>query len=377
VAAAEDEAETTAVRIAFADFRTNAVTVLDGASGERLASFGMPGPGSIYGASGGRWFYAVHTAPGRVSVIDSGLRAEDHGDHADLLAGPPFVRGTVRVGRRPVDTWVQNGMLTVHSDDDGTLALFEDERLEVALDYTEIKGAGPGHNNGLVLGDHVLLSLASAGRVTAYRLDGSAAQTFEGCPGTHGWTLNGGVAAAGCADKVMLFTQAGDQLRASSVPHPPGTPEGTRVGTLRSHPASQVLAGNWGPGLTLIRPAEATMQPVPLPAAPLAFAFSGDGARLLALTPDGTLHALDPASGRALGSVAAVDPYVAPASGQPAAPRPSLAVGNGVAYLSNPTLGQIVEVNTTAMSVTRRLDVGGQPTSIGLVSLTGALHGPD
>jgi hypothetical protein len=99
VAADEEEAETIAVRIAFADFRTNAVTVLDAASGERLASFGMPGPGSIYGASGGRWFYAVHTAPGRVSVIDSGLRTEDHGDHTDLLAGPPLRRTTQRPSR--------------------------------------------------------------------------------------------------------------------------------------------------------------------------------------------------------------------------------------------------------------------------------------
>jgi outer membrane protein assembly factor BamB len=368
--------DVTAVRLAVVDFKTNVVSVIDAEDGDVLASFGMPGPGSVYGSTSGRWFYVIHTAAGRVSVIDSGLRVEDHGDHQDLVIGAPFVRGTVNTGRRPIDTWVQNGMLTVHNDDDGTLAVFEDDRLEVALDYREIRGAGTGHNNAVVLGgDIVLLSLASAGTVTAYRMDGSAIQTFEGCPGTHGWTVWGMTAAAGCRDGVMLFTRSGDTITMTKVNNPAGTPDNVRVGTLRSNPNASMIVGNWGAGLALIDPRTATMTPVQLPAAPLAFYFTADGSRLIVLTPDGNVHALNPATGQVLGTVAAVAPYVAPAMGQPPVARPGMTVGAGVAYVTNPPAGEIVAVDTTTMTVARRMNVGGTPTSIAMVSATGEMHG--
>jgi hypothetical protein len=371
---AVEAAETTATRLAVVDFETNTVTVLDASTGEALAGFGMPGPGTVYGSSSGRWFYVIHTSTGRVSVIDSGLSLEDHGDHVDLERRPPFVRGTVITGRRPIDTWVGNGYLTTHNDDDGSLAVFEDKRLEVALDYAEIRGAGTGHNNGLILGDYVLLSLASAGRVTAYRMDGSAVQTFEGCPGTHGWAIAGDVAAAGCADGVMIFTLAGGQLSMSKVNNPAGTPMGTRVGTVRASANSPVMVGNWGSGLAIIRPGAAELQAVPLPTAPRAFSFTPDGARLIVLTNDGNVHALSPSTGQVLGMAAAVEPYTPAAAGQPPVPAPGMVVGSGVAYLTNPTIGQIVEVNTNTMTVSMRMNVGGAPTSIAMVSMTGEVH---
>jgi len=371
---AQSDGQETAVRLAFVDFETNVVSVLDAESGDATGSFGMPGPGSVYGSSGGRWFYVVHTAQNRVSVIDSGLSVEDHGDHQDLEIGSPYVRGTIVTGRRPIDTWVQNGMATFHNDDDGTLAVLDDERLEVALDYTEIRGAGTGHNNGLVLGDHVLLSLASAGTVTEYRMDGTVVQTFEGCPGTHGWAIAGATAAAGCTDGVMLFTLANGRITMQKIDNPAGTPMGTRVGTIRANPNSPVMIGNWGAGLAIIRPETGGLQPVELSAAPLAFFFTPDGSRLIVLMPDGAVQALDPATGRALGSVAAVAPYPAAAMGQPANPRPNLVVGNGVAYVTNPPAGEIVEVNTNTMAVSRRMNVGGTPTSIGMVSASGVVH---
>jgi DNA-binding beta-propeller fold protein YncE len=373
-ARAQAEREKTAVRLAVFDFQRNAVTVLDAATGEVLAGFGMPGPGTVYGSSTGRWFYVIHTAQNRVSVIDSGLRREEHGDHMDLIEGPPFVRGTVVVGRRPIDTWVGNGMLTVHSDDDGTLAVFEDRRLEAALDYIEIRGAGTGHNNGLVLGDYVLLSLASAGEVSVYRMDGTRLQPFTGCPRTHGWALRGTLAAAGCADGVMLFSLEGEEVRMTKIANPPDTPDNIRVGTVRSNPNSPVMVGNWGSGVVIIDPVARTLRPVPLPVNPLAFFFTPDGRRVTVLTADGNVHALDPRSGQILATVAAVAPYTAPASGEAPAPRPGMVVGEGVAYITDPPAGTVVEVDTATMTVRRRMSVGGVPTSIGMVSVTGVPH---
>jgi hypothetical protein len=205
-------------------------------------------------------------------------------------------------------------------------------------------------------------------------MDGSAMQTFEGCPGTHGWTVLGMTAASGCRDGVMLFTRLGGTVTMRKIDNPPGTPDTVRVATVRSNPNSPVIIGNWGAGLALIDPQAGTLTPVTLSAAPLAFFFTADGSRLIVLMPDGAVQALNPATGQVIGSVAAVAPYVAPAMGQPAVPRPGLTVGAGVAYITNPTAGEIVEINTQTMAIGRRIAVGGTPTSIAMVALTGEVH---
>jgi len=241
------QGEVTVTRLVVADAQTGALSVIDAEDGTVLATFGTPSANpNVVASSSGRWVFAVHTAANRVTVLDTGLRLEDHGDHRDLVVGHPFVRGTVVTGRRPIDFWAGDSRATVHNDDDGTLAVFDDERLEHTLDFTEIRGAGTGHNNAVVLGETVLLSLASAGRISAYRINGAAITSFEGCPGTHGWTTRAGTAAAGCTDGVMLITGTGTNLTARKVGEPAGSPESARVSTLTSHPDNPVLAANFG-----------------------------------------------------------------------------------------------------------------------------------
>lgn len=363
---------TSVSRLVVADAVTGVLTVYDAADGRPLAVFSTPSanPG-VVASPGGRWVYAINTAANRVTILDSGLQLVDHGDHKDLLIGPAYVRGTVNTGRRPIDFWAQNGEATVHNDDDGTLAVFDEERLEFALDYAEIRGAGTGHNNAVVLGDTVLLSLASAGRITAYRMDNSVVTSFENCPGTHGWTVRGDTAAAGCADGVMLITRTDAGLRSGKVAEPLGSPENARVGTLTSHPASSVMVGNFGQGLALVRPDAETLQVVPLPSNPVRFLFDQSGARLVVLTLDGTVHLLQPDTGRVLASVAAV---TAMRTGEGAPPTAAMAVGAASTYITDPQAGVIVELALDQLRVTRRWTTGGTPRNIALVTATGVVE---
>jgi hypothetical protein len=373
--AAQEEHQANAARLVVADALSHTLTVLDAAKDERLATFATPGRiGNVVRSSNGRWVFAVHTDANKVTVLDSGLRRVDHGDHMDLEMGAPYVRATIHPGRKPIDFWAGNGMATVHNDDDGTLAVFDEQRLEDGTEVVRLKGAGTGHNNAVVLEDTVLLSLASEGRITAYGLaDGAVRQAFEGCPGTHGWTTRGRTfAAAGCTDGVMLFSKEGPQVVARKVAEPAGSPESSRVSTITSHRNSEILVGNFGQGLALIRPADAELRSVPLTSTPVRFAFDHDGERLAVLTLDGKLHLLDPVSGEILWSADAVTPVDTATAG---APRPALAVGEEIAYVTDPPAGRIVKIDLAiGRPFGTPLAIGGTPTLLALVELEGAQH---
>jgi hypothetical protein len=287
------------------------------------------------------------------------------------VAGPSFVRGTVNTGRRPIDFWAQRGMATVHNDDDGTLAVFDENRLETVLDYTEIQGAGTGHNNAVVLDDVVLLSLASRGEVTAYRMNGTAIQTFEGCMGTHGWATRGiSMAAAGCADGVMIFTRTAGGVQARKVGEPAGSPEASRVSTIVAHQSVPYFVGNFGQGLAIIRPDADVLQPVALPSNPVRFWFDATGTRIAVLTMDGVVRLLDAATGAQLGEVTAV---TAMRTGEGAPPTAQMALAGSMTYVTDPQTGALVEVDLGRMAVARRLTLGGAPRGIAAVSLTGVV----
>jgi DNA-binding beta-propeller fold protein YncE len=369
---AEDEPH--AARLVVADPSANRLLVLDAHSATPLATFDTPGaPTNLVASPGGRWVYALQTQTSSLSIVDTGLHREDHGDHQDLDVTAPSLRGTVTPGQKPIDFWAGNGVATVHNDDDATLAIFDEERLAESLEFTLLKGAGTGHNNAVVLGDIVLLSLVTEGKITAYdRVTGAPGRTFEGCPGTHGWTTKGvSFAAVGCTDGVMLFTKDGAEIRAHKVEEPLLSPANARVSTLASHRDSAVLVGNFGQGLALIRPDTATLDAVPLPANPLRFHFTHDGDRVIVLTADGKVHGVDPAGGQVVWSTEAVTPFDAQAGG----PRPSMAVGEDIAYVSDPPRGSLVMINLAAGALEGGpIAVGGTPTAIVLAAAEGIQH---
>jgi hypothetical protein len=361
-----------AQRLVVANAADRTLRVIDAETMETLGSFSMPGPiGTVAASASGRWVYAIHTDVNRVTIVDTGLRLEDHGDHKDLRESAPYVRGTVFPGQRPIDFWTNNGFATVHNDEDGTLAVFDEGRLEIALDYTEIRGEGTGHNNAVVLGDTVLLSLASAGRVTAYGINNAVKTRFEGCMGTHGWTTRGTtLAASGCTDGVLVYRPTADGVTASKIAEPADTPENVRVSTLISHPDSPVLIGNFGQGLAIIHPDRPTLQAVPLPANPVKFAFDHTGKQVIVLTFDGYVQGLDPETGQTRWRVAAVTPV----SITTGAPRPSLTVCEEMAFVTDPPRGELVGIELSSASATKRLRLGGSPTNLGLAAVEGVQH---
>lgn len=368
---AEGETHAEGARLLVSDLDSATVSVLDLESGEVLGRFSTPGPaGSAYASPSGQYGVVVHRDENRVSVIHSGLRLEDHGDHADLIQGNPYVLSTLNVGREPTHYWAHGDEIVIFNDADGTVAVLNERLFGLSLEYTSVTTAQPDHGAAVALGDTVLAGYYDLGQVDAYSRDGELLETVEGCPGLHGEATLGDTAAFGCEDGVLLVHVRDGDVTSTKIANPAGTPEGVHVGTVRAHDAAEVFVGNFGDGLAWIDPEAGTLEVVETDAAPLRFDFDHEGEHVVALTADGLFHVLEADSGAPHGSVRVMPPLDV-SGGYGTYDAPSLGVGEGAVYVGLPAQGQVVEVHPEETEVARRLNVPGKPGSVAVLALEG------
>ncbi|GAA6755766.1 metallochaperone AztD [Thermus thalpophilus] len=352
-------------RLAVADGKEAVVRVLD-EEGKLLGQFTVPSPARLYPLSGGQYVLAVHRDAGAVSFLFGGFRLEDHGDHQDVKEENPYVAATLRTGPKPTHIFAHGETLAVFHDGDGTVVLFDLRRL--GLDFTPRLVATGGADHGAValLGGALLVGGLERGRAEVYTPAGARVLTLpQACPRLHGEAVLGEVAAFGCADGVLLVQRQGRGFVGRKVPNPAGSPEGARVSTLTAHPRAGVFVGNFGQALAFLEPRESRLEVLPLPARPLRFAFDPEGEALYVLTADGHLHKVDPRARRVVGSL---EVMAAPDA------APGLALGHGVAYVADPSRGEVVRVDLEAWRVTARLKVGGAPLYLALFEVVGTKH---
>lgn len=342
--------------------------VLDLASGAELARFGTPGPGTVYQLPDPRFAVVVHRADHRVTFVHSGLSMIDHGDHADLVEGNPYVLQTLNVGLQPTHVFARGDDLAFFNDGDGTVAWLDRRLLGISLDYVVLDGREPDHGAVAVIGDHAFVGYLRTGLVDVVHRSGATVATFEGCPGLHGQAPWAAGVAFGCSDGVLLVeARPGGTFAAHKVANPAGSPEGARVGTVVADEGSALLIGNFGQGIVLIDPEARTLTPVALAASPLAMRFAEGGELLVVLAADGLLHALDPSNGSVLRSVAVVDAFA------PGATRPTMTVLGEHVYVADPQHAEIVEVHVDGFEVERRLAVPFAPGGVAGFAIPGAV----
>ena len=342
------------------------LVVLDAATGATLGRFTVPGLGRAYQLPDPRLAAVVHRDANRVSIVHGGLSAVDHGDHADLLEGSPYVLATLNLGPLPTHLATVDHHLLVYLDGDGSMAWLDARLLGVTLDFVQIPGLGPDHGALTVLHDHLVGGGLAEGGVRVYDRDGTEIARFGDCPGLHGQAARGDAVAFGCADGVLLIDAPAGAFRARKIAHPAPTPEGTRVGSVVAHPASPMLIGNFGSGIALIDPVAATLTPVMLPDRPVAMAFADDGATLLVLTADGNLHALDPADGHVHGSLPVTTGLAEGAA------RPTLTVLGEHAFVADPAAGAVVTIDLHDLAITATTALGFRPGSVAALAIPGA-----
>lgn len=341
--------------------------VLDLDSGVVIAHFTTPGPASIYQLPDPRYAVAVHRADHRVSIVHSGLSAIDHGDHADLLQGNPYVLSTLNLGRQPTHVYARGSDLAFFNDEDGTVAWLDARLLGISLDYVEIAAREPGHGAMAVLSGHMVVGLPS-GDVDVYTRDGRSAAQFSGCPGLHGQAALGDTVTFGCSDGVLVIRSVGAGLFSGhKIANPPRSPEGARVSTLTSDDDSAVLVGNFGQGIAVVDPVALTIATHALPTNQIAGRLYEHGELYLHLGLDGNLRSIDPATGEVLAILRVADEVVGTAV------RPTLAVLGDHAYVTDPGALVVREIHLEHFEEERHWHVSFVPSGVAVMAIPGAL----
>jgi hypothetical protein len=366
------QSTTLSARLVYADAKTHTLNVLDLNSGSSIATFSTPGKITYAISSDSRQFvFAAHRDDNRVTVLHSGLSLQDHGDHKDLVEKAPHVLATMNVGKQPTHFFAHGKTVAFFNDGDGTVAILDEDKLGLSLDFEQIKSAQPDHAGLVVLEDRVLVGYLRLGRVDVFeRGSGQLLQSLPGCPSLHGETMHSSGYYWGCGDGVLIVKREGATFTATKINNPTSTPENTRVGTLVSHDKLGFAIGNFGKGLAFVTPGKPTLETMALSAAPVKMEFADSGA-LVVLTADGQLHTLE-ATKRSVTASLAVTPAVT-TSGEGAV-RPGFALLRDKAYVTSLTTGEILEVNLNGMKLERRFKVGGAPASVTMTMAEGVKH---
>ena len=363
---------TAGVRLLVASLDGPELFVLDADAGAVVGRFTVPGPGTAHQLPNAQLAAVVHRDANRVTFVHSGLTTIDHGDHADLLVGSPYVLSTVNLGREPSALVAAGHDIAVWLAGDGAAAWLDARLLGVSLDFTEVSVPGTGSGAAgvalAVLDGHLGVGGAD-GAVRVHDRRGGEVAGFGGCPAPQGQAVLGDVAVLGCGDGVLLVTAVGGGVfTAHKVALPSGGPEGARVRTLAADAGGPFVVGDFGQGIALIDVDARTLTTVALPAVPADLHFAEAGEVLLVLTTDGDLHALDPATGEVGASVRVTH---GAAAGEA---WPSLAVLGEALFVADPEEREIVRVDVDHLEVVARWSLPFTPGSVAVMAIEGAVR---
>lgn len=362
-------------RLVVADHVTGSVLVFDTANGERLGTFDAGAPARLHeGRRHGEVTVLLGPA-GRVHLLDTGIALDGHGDHADLTLSAPALQRDVLAGPRPSHVIAGDGRLAVFFDGDGVARMLNAEGPAGAL-----RANVPHHGMAFPFAarDGALTAVSFAPEAAApphgvalLAADGREVARAQSCPRLHGEARSGNVIAFGCADGVLVLDAVSAALR--HVPNPAGSGE-RMVRNLAGGGNWNLFLGDFGPdGLVVLDPAGPVLRPITLPSRRMHFALDAERAEVaLAITEDGTLHAIGTLDGAARGAVAATGRYSM--EGGFAVARPRLSAAGGLVAVSDPARGRVVLVDAATLQIVRTIATGGAPWDVRLVHAVGERH---
>ncbi|MFD7073426.1 zinc metallochaperone AztD [Nocardioides sp. NPDC059952] len=283
----------------------------------------------------------------------------------------------------PADTGghvVHHGDNTVlFADGSGETTIFETGALGDAgkLPETTTWTAPDAHHGvSIVLEDGTLLTTVG----TEESRSGAIALTPEGssfeqvaandtCPGIHGeGTAADEAVVFGCEDGALLYRDgAFEKLQAPD--------EYGRMGNAYVSETSPIIVGDYNTDpdaegylldtVTLIDTEKSTFKPVALPeGVEYTFRDVARGPEDLAyiLATDGSIHVLDPATGKITDEFPVVKPWEGPVEWQD--PHPAIKVSGDIAYVTEPAANTVHAVDLTSGEVTASVELDEQPNEI-------------
>ncbi|MFI5720529.1 zinc ABC transporter permease AztB [Nocardia sp. NPDC051750] len=321
-----EESASAQPRLVIADRESGAVRLLDLVTEETITFDQVPGIAGI--AGDGR--YAYLAAGQQTAVVDSGSWVVDHGDHVHYYRAQPR-----RVGV------VDGAVRSAHSDTEVAAAVLGSGATALtdrsALDAGDLRSGPVVDGTAIPYGGHLLVAPNGSDRIEVRsRADEPVRTLAPACPDPGGHTVTRRGAVFSCADGALLVTERDDEFTAEKLPYPPGTTGSADEFFHRS--GSDVLVTVRDARVLVLDIGRRSWRSIgtgPVTAATTA----GAGTAILALAPDGVLHAYDPESG-----AETAHNRVLPGSVDPAAP-PVLLVDADRAYVNDPAGREIHEID--------------------------------
>ncbi|WP_189423994.1 metallochaperone AztD [Devosia pacifica] len=373
-------------RVFVADQADGGVTALDLDAPENRWQFELAGPARLYPSQSGAALLAVQSDNDQVSVFNSGISLDSHGDHADIAVSEPEQIDGALEGARPFHVVSHGPEMSINFDAGGyVLTLEESDLLEGRLDGTSFEQNTAHHGFAVPIKDYVISSVAAEPEddaevlpprvgLAAFSPDGEMIGDLHTCTDLHGEAFSGSYLVAGCAEGIAALDTSGSEPVMQMLAYPDDLPA-AKTGTLLGSKAMQVFLGNYGAdALVVIDPAEEPhLRHIALPYRSVDFILDPAKPQFgYVLTEDGTLHRINLLTASIEDSAGVSEPYSM--DGHWRDPRPRLAIAGGDVLMTDPLNNAVKVIDAETLAVSRSIEVEGLPYNIAVVGGSGLTH---
>jgi len=303
----------TSGRLAVLNSADNSVNIINIDDQQSLGSFALGSAGArLHASPEYRYALALERDANRVSIFDSGLYTEDHGDHLHDYQEAPADTGIVLNGSRPTHFSVHEEYGAVFNDaGDGVMSsvtLLSDEWITGQNNLLTLELTNSMHGVAKLIDDKLFVTYRDLtitdttlpAEVERYSFDGTGftldSRYSTQCPLLHGAGTSENYLIYGCGDGILSINLQDSEYPATHYSNPDFFGDDERIGSVYGHHEVNDLIGTVGyPHRQLMRlspDAEQPIQALTLPDNDLAIAqgFNQDGDTFYALSPDGQLH---------------------------------------------------------------------------------------
>ena len=353
------------------------VVTLDSADGSVLNETPVEGYVRLNPAGDGR--HVAVSASDAVTMYDTGLLAQGHGDHFHYYVQDPALTDLSVEAPHPGHVVPHGDRTAIFADGTGDITVIDPTVLgEGQLDVLEETATeDPHHGVAVPLSDGGLLTTQGTedarSTVQVLDADGKVVAETDDCPGVHGEaaaqpTESGDVISLGCENGSVVYRDGefhkvaidGDYQRSGNQKGHEDSPIVLADHKVEAEPAGGIERPT---EIALIDTRDATQQLVDL-GSPYWFRSldRGPDGEALVLTYDGELNILDPESGEILHEVPVTGEWEEGENWQEAGPM--LSVADGTAFVVDPEAKKLSMVDVASGEVYRELDLPVVPHEI-------------
>ena len=353
------------------------VTTLDSSDGSTVGSAEVPGYVRLNPAGDGR--HVAVSASDAITMYDTGLLAQGHGDHFHYYVQSPALTDLSVPAPMPGHVVPHGDRTALFADGTGDITLLDPTALGDGdlgiLEQTSTEA--PHHGVAVPLTDGGLLLTQGTeeerSTVQVLDADGNVTAETDDCPGVHGEaaakpTDSGDVISLGCENGSVIYRDGefhkvaidGDYQRSGNQKGTEDSPIVLADHKVQADPEGGIEHPT---EIALIDTRDATQQIVDLGSEYWFRSLDrGPDGEALVLTADGELNILDPETGKMLHEVPVTGEWSEPENWQEAGPM--LSVADGTAFVVDPAAQKLTMVDVASGEIYRELDLPVVPHEI-------------